>query len=461
MKKTTILLLVALPFLSLAQSQGPLYRQFAFNPYPFNPAFAGINKQAEINLTYRRQWTNFQDAPTTAGINYQVPVNERVSLGFNLFSDKQVLLLNNSFMASFAYAVPLSADQVLRFGISGGVGRNGLNLSAENLNTNDPAIIRAAGNNYYFDGNFGAVYTYGGLKLGFALTNLFQSNTFSTERFSKFTMSNLKNRLYSASYRFDVGRVSNIALEPYVLYRQSADGLQDYWEAATIVHFNDRLSVGAAYNQHRGLAMFLGLTVKEKLRINYAYEFPPFSSSSLAANSHEIQMSLRFGKQVSAPSHVSRMYRKYTRYKAPQKTSFTMPVKKNSVRQNPKVKISDHPKTSLPDTLQHTENASDKITAKPNEVTPSDSTAASLRAETSTAPHQQYYVIAGVFKRREHAANYAKKLLHKGHYVGVMSTGENKYYVHVFSTNDFEAARSMRDKFRNERIFRDAWVFTK
>jgi type IX secretion system PorP/SprF family membrane protein len=113
------------------QTPGPFYRQYFFNPYLFNPAFVGINNELEANVVYRQQWVGFDDAPVTAGVNIQFPTNDRVALGFNLYSDQQVLLNNTNFMATFGYVVPISSDQSLRFGISGGVGLNKLDRTAE------------------------------------------------------------------------------------------------------------------------------------------------------------------------------------------------------------------------------------------------------------------------------------------------------------------------------------------
>ena len=158
MKRLVSLVILTL-FLSLiakAQSPGPFYRQFFFNPYLFNPAYVAINNRPEANLVYRQQWTNFKDAPVTAGFNVQLPTHERVALGFSMMTDKQVLVRNSNFMATFGYILPIADNQSLRFGMSGGVGMNKLDLSSEELDANDPLLMNASGSNVYFDGNFGA-----------------------------------------------------------------------------------------------------------------------------------------------------------------------------------------------------------------------------------------------------------------------------------------------------------------
>src|SRR6218665_196684 len=115
MKKYIVVIFVFVAFsISHAQSPGPYYRQFFFNPYVFNPAYVGINNQPEVNLIYRQQWVNFKDAPVTTGINIQVPTAGRVVLGANIFTEKQVLLRTSSFTATFGYVVPIDEKQTLR-----------------------------------------------------------------------------------------------------------------------------------------------------------------------------------------------------------------------------------------------------------------------------------------------------------------------------------------------------------
>src|SRR5688500_16265241 len=134
---TSIILTLGLVIALKAQTPGHRpYRQFFANPYLFNPAYVGINNQAELNLSYRQQWVNFKDAPVVTGLNLQLPTNNRVALGFSLTSDKQVLLRNSTFMATFGYVVPIADNQSLRFGLSGGIGMNQLDLTADVLTTN-------------------------------------------------------------------------------------------------------------------------------------------------------------------------------------------------------------------------------------------------------------------------------------------------------------------------------------
>jgi type IX secretion system PorP/SprF family membrane protein len=463
-KKLITLAIVTLGLVNLLIAQTPghrPYRQFLSNPYLFNPAFVGINNQTELNIAYRQQWVNFKDAPVITGLNLQIPTNKRVALGFNLSTDKQVLLRNSNFMATFGYIIPISENQTLRFGISGGAGMNALDLNAEELNSNDPAVINASNNNFYVDGNVGIVYAHSGFKFGFAFTELFSSNSFNHDSFSKFAFSNLKNRLYSLSYRFNVGIMENFAVEPYLLYRQSADGLQDAWEAASMIYYKNKVWTGAGYNQNNGLALFFGLNLKDKLKMSYGYEFPPFKSGVTATSAHELHLTVTFGKKKSST---------FVNKSKPAAPAVKEPANDvDESLENEEEVISDEAtadyaandkkdmKTSEPDVKKNPENVRVTKEDAPVEV----AKAPAGKPVKSFTIAKGHYVVVGVFSMMDHSTKFTKQLLKEGYDVNVALNPKNKfYYVYIFSTYDLEEARKARNQYRWKNLFKEAWVFT-
>lgn len=478
MKRIFTLCLVALLLsvvVSRAQVPGPFYRQFYFNPYLFNPAFVAINNELEATVSYRQQWTNFKDAPVTAGASLQFPANERVALGFNLYSDKQVLLRNSNFMATFGYVLPIADNQTLRFALSGGVGLNKLDLTAEELNTNDPAIANAAGNNFYVDGNFGVVYSIDGLRVGFALTDLFKSNAFNDENFNKFEMSNLRNRLFSASYRFNVGIMDNFSIEPYFLYRQTEDGLQDAWEAASLIYYKNKIWTGASYNQNNGMALFFGANLKERIKFGYSYEFPPFGTGFPQTSSHELHLSVKLGKKKPVIAKTTQKAPELANATTPPTTDPTGSTTDPTGNKNPgRIVAADGPNNKdletpivLPDAEkvkeQRTTEPPTAVTAppvKPEEVkktTPKPTKA----TESFTMSPGHYYVIVGVFSVMSHSMKFTKDMVSKGHKVNVaLNPKNNLYYVYIYSTLDHEDAKRVRNEYRWKNLFKEAWIFS-
>ncbi len=483
----TLLLIFFFAFVSIVsfgQSASP-FRQFYFNPYLANPAFAGINGSTEVYLVYRKQWLNIKDAPTTMGVSFQYPTKKRVVLGLNIVSDEVVALRNTSVLATFAYALPLTSTQTLRFGLSGGVGMNDLNLKNGEYDPNDPVIINAAQNNLYVDGNFGALYTNRGFKLGFAFTQLFDGNRFSSKSLGDVKVSSLNNRLYSIGYKFPVG--TSLAIEPYFLYRERADK-QNSWEAASVVYIKEKVWVGASYHQTSGLGFFVGLSIKDLFKFGYSYEIPPVNNTLPGTSSHELQLSLRIGKKREPISKKPRQKNtSTTEIDSTQVESFDKPIevaqldepKQNTPseqlpveeKQTPveekqtqqsETRREDNPTSVTPD---KSIAKSDQPTAKHEDAEPKstvNSVKAGSKPPRSFAIAKGYYVVAGAFKVMQNAMGYSQDLTLKGYedVTVAINPKNNLYYVYIFSTYDIEEARKARNQYRLKRPFSEIWLFT-
>jgi type IX secretion system PorP/SprF family membrane protein len=486
MKRFFLLCIILLSLLQApanGQAQMPYYRQFFFNPYLFNPAFVAINDETEVNLSYRQQWIDFKDAPVTISANAQFPTNSRVALGFAVSSDKQVLLRKSNFIATFGYVVPIAENQSLRFALSGGVGLNKLDLTAEELNTNDPTILNASGNNFYVDGNFGVVYTNAGLRLGFALTDIFESNSFNGESFNEFELSNLKNRIYSVSYKFQLGAFGDFSLEPYFLYRQSKDGLQDAWEAASLLYYKDKFWTGGSYHQHNGLALFLGMNLKETVKFSYSYDFPPFSSGFTSTSSHEIHVGLRLGKKKSNATAKKGTGTRYEPDTSQRNTALEVAegaaeeqesiTEQQQVVTEPVQSITAIPAPAPGATLSAKESNTESIErGDTGKKLSADNTSKETPKNTPiaqvTQPHEEFtmtqghhYIIVGVFSILDNSMKFTKEMMSKGYVVNVaLNPQNNLYYVYLSSSLVKEDAHRMRDEYKKKNMFKQAWVLS-
>jgi type IX secretion system PorP/SprF family membrane protein len=485
MKRLLTVICCVLTALSCAGQTPAPFRQFYFNPYLFNPGYTGINGYTELYLVYRKQWLNFNDAPTTVGVNFQYATKKRVSLGASIVSDETVGIRNTSFTGTFNYAVPIAANQSIRFGISGAVGTNNLKLKEGEYDPSDPRIQSAMNNSVYADGNFGALYVNRGLRIGFALPNLFKSSSFSDVNFSEPEFSPLDNRLYSISYRFQVGTSGAVALEPYFLYRETSDGL-NAWEAASTVYIHDKVWVGASYHETMGLGFFAGVNVKDLLRFSYSYELPPPDNAFISASSHELHIGLRLGKKQDPPL-ITKSTKKATAVDSASIAKRTEPV------EEPVEETVDN--TALNNTTNQAGTKSASGSQLPGRGTPAAITTAVI-AENQTASTQPsiktdsantatttidpasvkkvskpaksfslakgHYVVAGAFKIMDNAIRYSQELHSKGYDDATIAINpkNNLYYVYIFSTYDLDEARKVRNQYRLRRPFHEVWLFT-
>jgi len=278
------------------------------------------------------------------------------------------------------------------------------------------------------------------------------------------------------SYRFNVGVMENFAIEPYVLYRQSADGLQDAWEAASVVYYKDKIWTGAGYNQNNGLAVFLGLNLKDRFRVNYSYEFPPMKSGVPTTSSHELHMTMKFGKKKT-PAYAKAKPRP-TIYKRPanEVTKVEEEESDSAKAESMARKASAHAnqedtKIARNNTEKTAAKKSESIGTKANpEAVTISKAEANKTAETvkpvgkpakSFTIAKGHYVVVAVFSMMDHSTRFTKKLAADGYDVNVALNPLNKfYYVYIFSTYDIDEAKKVRNQYRWKNLFKEAWVFT-
>jgi type IX secretion system PorP/SprF family membrane protein len=293
MQRILLILIVILPTGDLICQNIPTFRQFNLNPVIFNPAYNAIENFTEVSLIHRQQWLKFEDAPVASGASVQLALYSRASLGFSLITQESVALRNTLAKTIFAYKIPIAKDHEFSFGITFGMGYNDLDLDGVDY-SNDPAILNAADKKVYADASFGMLYSFKGLKIGFALPRLFGQPYISPQQLSDNELSQLLNQLYSLSYKFELTEI--ISVEPYALYRLARD-FQNSWETACLVYFKNKIWTGASYHSTQGIGFFMGMSINNKFRFGYSYELPPVDGQFVATSSHELQLNLRVGEK--------------------------------------------------------------------------------------------------------------------------------------------------------------------
>lgn len=473
MQKVTLILALICIFFACKEVHGqePVpFRQFYFNPYLFNPSYNASSGFTEVSVVYRKQWINFNDAPTIAGLNVQIPTKSKVSIGFNFISQEVIALRNSTFMATFGYAIPLAEDQFLRFGLSGGLGMNNLNLSEGEYDPNDPVIINALQNSYYVDGNFGVSYQLKGLNIGFALPHLFKPPYISSSEFSAEEFSPMDNQLASASYKFHTP-TGLFSIEPIVIFRSSNNLQLHSFDFGTLLHFKERVSLGGTYGTTQGPGFFLGMSLSN-FRFSYSFELPSSNTNLTNTSSHEIQLSARLGKK-RMPQYAGKKKATLTtdttqEAEPPAPVAEVKNIKEEPVpvqeRKDANLPQTEHTPTPPADHTVNKETIENQIT--PKEETPLKNTAVES-VSTNTPPRtfklsNGHYVVAGVFRVMQNAISYAQDLALKGFTEATVAIHpENDlYYVYVFSSYDIDAVRKTRNQLRLKRPLNEAWILT-
>jgi type IX secretion system PorP/SprF family membrane protein len=138
MKKTIILLVIALFVWTGSQAQDVHFSQFNNAPMIINPALTGaFNAEHRIIANYRSQWGTIAKPYTTYALSYDVGLLKGSNTGFlgiglQLFADKAGDLKMGIIQAnlSIAYHLALNKNHFLTAGIQGGYSQRSINEAA-------------------------------------------------------------------------------------------------------------------------------------------------------------------------------------------------------------------------------------------------------------------------------------------------------------------------------------------
>ncbi len=287
-------ILVFLLFFQAAFAQEmPLNSQIFLNPYYYNPAYAGFEDRPAFYVYRRQQWTGIEGAPVTTGFNFHTIFNEKVNFGVHIQSDERAILNTTRALLTIGYRASFDEFHYLSFGLSGGVGFNNINLDEVDLD--DPAIINGLNKNVFLDGNAGLNYFNKGFNMGLSLPKIFKSKAISEDEFDPGEISPLNDAILMTSYKWEISE-KKFALEPHVIYYYSKD-FPGQFEAIGLAHLMDVFWIGASFRQYYGTTGFIGLNMKDNFKFGYAYEFFNVQPVNFNNGTHDIQLSIVFGKK--------------------------------------------------------------------------------------------------------------------------------------------------------------------
>src|SRR5688572_2945591 len=104
------------------------FTQFFINPYSINPSYAGIEGRSALSLVYRKQWASIEGGPSIANLSFHTPTAFGLNYGLNFTNDAKGILSTSAASLTLGYTLTLDPKKFIRFGISGGVAYNALDL---------------------------------------------------------------------------------------------------------------------------------------------------------------------------------------------------------------------------------------------------------------------------------------------------------------------------------------------
>ncbi|HQQ97534.1 MAG TPA: PorP/SprF family type IX secretion system membrane protein [Cyclobacteriaceae bacterium] len=480
--------------------------QFFINPYILNPSYAGAEGRPALFLSYRKQWTSIAGAPTISNFSFHGNTKGKANYGVNFNSDDRGIVNTSSALLTFGYTILLDEFTSIRFGISGGIGFNGVDVTRLGTFT-DKILPSILNRNSFLMGNAGVSFQKKTFHGGIALPNLFQPVYISADPFAVSSLQPFQQVIVHASNRFYFDKDKNM-FEPYLVYRLNGSGLPSQLEAAAVLHLQHVVWVGASYRQNYGVSGLGGFKIKNQLAVGFSYSIKNTGINELNSPTYELQIGFIPNPKKSSPTKVAaysflntekeKPHKKTARELAEEKKKHQLELakKQNNLKKTPPLVVKPQPEpkrpvivekkiepvviakkeipvVTRPDTTHHedvkvlqklTDHAADPLAEHGLESDQHENHERHEIVRRGTH-HEELdlgdFVVAGVFGKRENAEHFAAELTKLGFKpdFGYL-TSKQRWYVYLFEGENFHEARMERDKYRKLSIFKDAWLLT-
>ena len=308
-KQHIIILLLILTFhtAKLYCQQQPLYSQFTFNKYLFNPAVAGSEPVNIIQLSAYEQWLGFKGAPKfhTASFNTRIFKQSRrprrsVRLTLKifkpgtvgqLFNEKYGTLTHTGLTGTYSYHIKMGPQQ-LSFGFSPVISNLGLRSSDIVLPDNyfDQLIEGDNTRRWIIDFDFGFYLMRRDYFAGYSVHHISESalqwgGTIDADyRIGR-------QHYFMGGYKYYYS--SNWVFEPSMLIKLSEDR-KNQMDISLKCTISENYWCGISYKTSKTLSLFGGLKY-DRYFFCYAFDYNLTSIRKVNYGSHEILLAVQLG----------------------------------------------------------------------------------------------------------------------------------------------------------------------
>ncbi len=315
-----LLFFLLLPIPSIAQIH-PLTDQYILNLYQVNPAVAGTERYAPLNLSTHQQWMGWRGAPSTQSVTLHTRLRARnmfytprgfrnkgrnsfgkVGIGGGFFNYSYGSVSQTGLHVDYAYHVQL-ADGRLAFGLAPSFFQYRLNKSGlifPDPNTPDPVMNDSTEAVYFIDFNAGMHYysekAYAGFSVIQMLNSTLKFGDFGFPREEDPSLNpDLSRSLYGyGGYFFEISR--DLTIEPMLLLKYNIrNGFRV--DANATFHFQEVFHAGLGYRLKEGFTAYTGVRL-DNLSFRYLFGIPITSQVPGRFTSHMIQVGFNLGQPI-------------------------------------------------------------------------------------------------------------------------------------------------------------------
>ncbi|MFL5753779.1 MAG: type IX secretion system membrane protein PorP/SprF [Bacteroidia bacterium] len=278
--------------------QLPMYSNYLYKPFVYNPSFAGDQDQTEIFAMNRNQFSDFQGSPAFNVLSVDSKLQKKKTYaGFLVANQRKGIMSNTNVMATYAYRLNFDKDIYFKFGLSMGLFDQSMNFSKILVqNYADPDLLNTQQHKTTVDGNAGISLYYKKLSLGLAMPQILAGKLdYASTSSARSYYQMARHFAFSAKYELPVNKEKEIYLVPNAIVRMVKNAPLQY-DAGLTLDWKDKCWLGVFYRSGYAVGINAGATINRRFSVGYSYDYMVGSISKYAGVSQEIMLAVKIGK---------------------------------------------------------------------------------------------------------------------------------------------------------------------
>jgi type IX secretion system PorP/SprF family membrane protein len=459
MKKLGIILFGILLTAESKAQQLPLFSQYYFNSFIYNPAHTGLETGTSINLVGRKQYTGLANSIGTAAASAQGRSQDSKSgFGLYVYNDNVTLFRTNAATGSYAYHIPFAEDKTLSFGLGLSVLDHRYNSANFYLVDEGDPVVALLGNDggISFDANAGVNLDLGNFSMGLANLQMLQNReAFKTSNSGVYyTLAN--HWMFNAAYKIEVNE--HFEVEPYILYRKTK-GVPGQADINLFFNWLDKGYAGIAYRDGMSFSTMVGAHLNKAIMVGYAFDVTTNEFRNALGNTHEIALRFKLGDTKTPNSKDDVLAelekKKYETEIGELKSEIKTLKDQETIKKDTVLMVKEIQDQKQNPTPKTTTTAPSRRTTTPILSTTPKSTPNT--SPTTTISGSKHYVIAGSFESIDACNVYIKKLASQGITAyQQLDSKSGRNYVHVGSFDSKDEAIALIQKLKPKNL--PLWV---
>lgn len=272
--------------------QTSVRNHYFIQEYLLNPAFTGAKNYNPLYISYRKQWSGFENSPEFFSASGYYIINNESNVAGSIFNLSQGGAFNQT-VGQFNYSHDYHFSNWAHITLGAGLIMDQFSANFQGIqvqDANDPVLSAANTGKFAMDGSFGFKYFLKRFKFGLSVANMFESRV-SDE--SSSALYNKLNREFRAITQYDFTIDSLLHIEPLIVYMYLPESRLSQLDLSVLMNYNNSYTLGLMYRTNSAVSLIAGLQYK-KFFFLYSHEVSVAGLSGAVGSNNEITAGYRF-----------------------------------------------------------------------------------------------------------------------------------------------------------------------